>query len=214
MTCARAWGICGPDASGKSTLIRELVARGWTSLGAVHDHDPEPWERAAHTPGGYSKWWFEAVPYTELARMFQVSGCARLNGTPGGTHRVALDRGGLMHAAVCAATAAATGQRPLEGALNDCLEILGPILESEWDILLKLGDSPDESIRRALSRRADTWSQTYLEYQRQLWEALDLLEHRGAFIGVFDVSASSSREIAAQIDLMQKNRMVGASNGP
>lgn len=74
----------GPDNAGKTTHLRQLAAC-WGSfqfLGSVHEHDPEPWSRAARD--GYARWWFETSSTGELSRMLFASHLKRVpRGSPG-----------------------------------------------------------------------------------------------------------------------------------
>ncbi|MGX7759531.1 hypothetical protein ACWQ06_12850 [Streptomyces angustmyceticus] len=56
----------GPDNAGKTTQLVRLAERweGFQPLGAVHEHDPEPWARV--TAGDYARWWFETSTTVEL----------------------------------------------------------------------------------------------------------------------------------------------------
>lgn len=61
-----AVSLNGPDNVGKTTQLRRLAEHwsGFQPLGVVHEHDPEPWVRAA-----YATWWFETSTTLELTEM-------------------------------------------------------------------------------------------------------------------------------------------------
>lgn len=67
----------GSDNVGKTTQLRLLAQRcsGFQPLGAIHDHDPEPWARVA--AGDYAQWWFETSTTVELTAMLLASHAKR-----------------------------------------------------------------------------------------------------------------------------------------
>ncbi|MFF5128881.1 hypothetical protein ACFY41_18385 [Streptomyces syringium] len=92
-----------PDNVGKTTHLVRLAERwnGLQPLGAVHEHDPEPWARVA--AGDYARWWFETSTTVELTELLLAGHAKRAAARESGRTGL-LDRCLPMLLAVATAT--------------------------------------------------------------------------------------------------------------
>ncbi|MDX2697259.1 hypothetical protein PV416_28180 [Streptomyces ipomoeae] len=163
----------GPDNVGKTTQLRLLaqLRSGFQPLGAIHDHDPEPWERVA--AGDYGRWWFETSTTVELTGMLLAGHAKRAAAWQAG-RTVLLDRGLPRLLAVAAATCAVKEQLPLQQALDIVAGIAGAYPRPpETAVLLIPALDAQRSYAIASAREGRPWTGVYPAYQKTLHAVLD-----------------------------------------
>ncbi|MFI1097335.1 hypothetical protein [Streptomyces sp. NPDC020917] len=186
----------GPDNVGKTTQLRQLAGRwtGFQLLGAVHEHDPGPWERASEA-GDYATWWFEKSTTVELTSML-ISGHAKraTARTPGRTGL--LDRGLPMLMAVAAATSVVKEGLSAREALWTVREIAAPVpAPQETSVLLIPSLHPERSYAITSVREGRAWTGIYPRYQRVLHEILLRQAEEGTYALVVDCEDRSLDEV-------------------
>jgi hypothetical protein len=189
----------GPDNVGKTTQLRRLARRweGFQVLGAVHEHDPGPWEKAA--ADDYASWWFERSTTVELTTML-VNGHAKRAGArePGCTGL--LDRGLPMLMAVAAATSVVKESLSAREALWTVREIAGPIpAPPEVSVLLMPSLDPERSYAIASARESRPWTGIYPSYQKVLHEILLRQAEEGTYDLVVDCEHRNPMDVHKQI---------------
>ncbi|MFD6626344.1 hypothetical protein [Streptomyces diastaticus] len=107
----------GPDNTGKTTHLLRLASRWerFQPLGAVHEHDPEPWARVAR--GDYARWWFEKSTTVELTELLLAGHVKRAAARQSGRTGL-LDRGLPMLLAVATATCVVKDELAVGEAFN------------------------------------------------------------------------------------------------
>jgi hypothetical protein len=189
----------GPDNVGKTTQLRRLAGRweGFQALGAVHEHDPGPWERAA--VGGYASWWFERSTTVELATML-VSGHAKRAAARELNRIGLLDRGLPMLLAVAAATSVVKEGLSAREALWTVREIAASIpAPPETSVLLMPSLDPERSYAIASARERRLWTGIYPSYQKVLHEILLRQSDEGAYDLVVDCEHHDRADVHRQI---------------
>jgi hypothetical protein len=189
----------GPDNVGKTTQLRRLARRweGFQALGAVHEHDPEPWKRAA--ADDYASWWFEKATTVELTSML-VNGHAKRAAArePGRTGL--LDRGLPMLMAVSAATSVVKEALSAREALWTVREIAGPIpAPPEVSVLLMPSLDPERSYAITSAREGRPWTGVYPSYQKVLHEILLRQAEEGAYDLIVDCERLERADVQRQI---------------
>lgn len=195
----------GPDNVGKTTQLLRL-ARRWEwfhALGAVHEHDPGPWKRAA--ADDYANWWFDKATTVELTSML-VNGHTKRAAArePGRTGL--LDRGLPMLMAVSAATSVVKEGLSAREALWTVREIAGPVpVPYEVAVLLMPSLDPERSYAITSARESRPWTGIYPSYQKVLHEILLRQADEGAYDLVVDCEhrerADVQRRIVDGLDL-------------
>lgn len=164
--------INGPDNVGKTTQLQRLAARwdGFQVLGAVHEHDPEPWERAA--ADDYASWWFERSTSVELTTMLVSSHLKRAAARDAPSTGL-LDRGLPMLTAVAAATSIVKDGLSADEALRTVRQIAASFpTPRETSVLLLPSLDADRSYAITSVREARPWTGIYPDYQRYLHAVL------------------------------------------
>lgn len=189
----------GPDNAGKTTQLQRLATRweGFQMLGAVHEHDPRPWEKTA--AGDYATWWFETATTVELTTMLVAGHAKRITAREPG--RVGLlDRGLPMLLAVAAATCVVKDSLSVREALWTVHTVATPWPASpETSILLIPSLDPERSYAIASARESDPWTGIYPSYQRVLHEILLRQAEGGAYDLVVDCEHLDLSEIHQRI---------------
>ncbi|SDN09518.1 hypothetical protein SAMN05216259_102607 [Actinacidiphila guanduensis] len=189
----------GPDNVGKTTQLRRL-ARRWERfqmLGAVHEHDPGPWERAA--ADDYATWWFETSTTVELTSML-AGGHAKRAAAREPERTGLLDRGLPMLIAVAAATSVVKEGLSAREALWTVREIAGPISAlPETSVLLIPSLDPDRSYAITSARESRPWTGIYPAYQKVLHEILLRQAEEGAYDLVVDCEHHNRADVHERI---------------
>ncbi|CAG7643462.1 conserved hypothetical protein [Actinacidiphila bryophytorum] len=187
--------VNGPDNAGKTTQLKQLAARwdGFQMLGAVHEHDPEPWERVASDD--YASWWFEKSTTVELTAML-VKGHVRRAAARRPEHTGLLDRGLPMLTAVAAATSVVKDGLSTDEALRTIREITAPLpTPAETSVLLLPSLDPHRSYAITSDRENRPWTGIYPAYQRHLHAIL----RRQAEEGVYDLVVDCEHHDLAEV---------------
>lgn len=189
----------GPDNVGKTTQLRRLAERweGFQALGAVHEHDPEPWERAA--TGDYASWWFEKSTTVELATML-VRGHAKRAAAREPDRTGLLDRGLPMLIAVASATSVVKDGLSAREALWTVQEIAAAITAPpETSVLLMPSLNAERSYAITSTRERRPWTGIYPTYQKVLHEILLRQSDEGAYDLVVDCEHHDRADVHRQI---------------
>lgn len=189
----------GPDNTGKTTQLRQLAGR-WDRfqvLGAIHEHDPGPWKKAATRD--YARWWFEWSTTVELTSLLATGHAKRAEArAPGRTGL--LDRGLPMLMAVAAATCVVKEGLSGREALWTVREIAGPIPAlAETSVLLLPSLDPERSYAIASAREGRPWTGVYPTYQKVLHEILLRQAEEGAYDLVVDCEDRGIAEVHERI---------------
>lgn len=156
----------------KTTQLRRL-AEQWSSfqpLGAIHEHDPEPWARVAAED--YATWWFETSTTVELTGMLLTSHTRRATAREAGRTGL-LDRGLPMLLAVAAATCAVKDGLSVREALWTVFGIADSrTTPLETSILLLPSLDLERSYAITSARENRPWTGIYPAYQRRLHQVL------------------------------------------
>ncbi|WP_235001941.1 hypothetical protein [Actinacidiphila paucisporea] len=198
--------VNGPDNAGKTTQLQRLAER-WDTfqmLGAVHEHDPEPWERVA--ADDYASWWFEKSTTVELTTML-VSSHLKRAAARRAPRTGLLDRGLSMLTAVAAATSVVKDGLSADEALRTIRHITAPFpTHREASVLLLPSLDPDRSYAITSTRENRPWTGIYPAYQRHLHAILRHQAEEGIYDLVVDCEnhdvAEVHRQIVTGLDLL------------
>ncbi|MFB7761511.1 hypothetical protein ACWD33_05415 [Streptomyces xiamenensis] len=186
MTRADFVSLNGPDNVGKTTHLVRLAER-WGSfqpLGAVHEHDPEPWARVASAD--YARWWFETSTTVELTEML-LAGHARRAAARETGRTGLLDRGLPMLLAVAAATCVVKDGLTVSEAFKTVTGIAGArAATAETSILLLPSSDAERSYAITSAREGRPWTGIYPDYQKTLHAVLLRQVDHGVFTAVVD----------------------------
>ena len=198
--------VNGPDNAGKTTQLQRLASRwdGFQMLGAVHEHDPEPWERVA--ADDYASWWFEKSTTVELTTMLVGSHLKRAAARKPSRTGL-LDRGLPMLTAVAAATSVVRDNLSADEAFQTIREITAPFpAPRETSVLLLPSLDSDRSYAITNARENRPWTGIYPDYQRHLHAILRRQAEEGTYDLVVDCEhrdlAEVHRQIVAGLDLL------------
>ncbi|KMS74079.1 hypothetical protein ACM01_15755 [Streptomyces viridochromogenes] len=189
----------GPDNVGKTTQLRLLAQRcpGFQPLGAIHDHDPEPWARVA--AGDYAQWWFETSTTVELTEMLLVSHAKRTAAREEG-HTGLLDRGLPMLLAVATATCVVKDGLTVREAIETVAGIVGSrTFPPETSVLLFPSLDGERSYAITSSREGRAWTGVYPAYQRTLHAVLLQQADQGLYTAVVNCEDRSPDDIHAHV---------------
>jgi hypothetical protein len=189
----------GPDNAGKTAQLERLRARwdGFQTLGAVHEHDPEPWERAA--ADDYASWWFEKSTTVELTTML-VNGHLKRAAARRPSCTGLLDRGLPMLTAVAAATCVVKDRLSVDEALRTIRGITAPFpTPRETAVLLLPSFDPDRSYTITSARENRPWTGIYPAYQGYLYAVLRHQAEEGTYDLVLDCEDHDLFEVHDQI---------------
>ncbi|MEV6009172.1 hypothetical protein AB0M29_20450 [Streptomyces sp. NPDC051976] len=189
----------GPDNTGKTTQLRQLAGRwdGFQVLGAIHEHDPAPWKKAA--VHDYARWWFEWSTTVELTSLLAIGNAKRAEARKPGRTGL-LDRGLPMLMAVAAATCVVKEGLSGREALWTVREIAGPIpAPSETAVLLLPSLDPERSYATTSAREGRPWTGIYPRYQKVLHEILLRQAEEGAYDLVVDCEHLSIADVHERI---------------
>jgi hypothetical protein len=185
----------GPDNVGKTTHLVRLAERwdGCQLLGAVHEHDPEPWARVAGV--GYARWWFETSTTVELTEMLLAGHAKRAAAREAGRTGL-LDRGLPMLLAVAAATCVVKDGLTVGEALKTVTNIAGsPARESETSILLVPSFDAVRSYAITSAREGRPWTGIYPAYQKTLHAVLLHQADHGSYTAVVNCERRSLDQV-------------------
>lgn len=202
--------VNGPDNAGKTTQLERLAAcwNGFQALGAVHEHDPEPWERVA--ADDYASWWFEKSTTVELTTMLVSSHIKRVAARKPARTGL-LDRGLPMLTAVAAATSVVKDGLSMDEALRTIREITAPLpTPRETSVLLLPSFDQDRSYAITSARENRPWTGIYPAYQRHLHAILRRQAEEGTYDLVVDCEhrdlVEVHRQVVAGLDLPLPSR--------
>jgi hypothetical protein len=195
----------GPDNVGKTTQLRLLAQHrsGFQTLGAIHDHDPEPWERVA--AGDYAAWWFETSTTVELTEMLLAGHAKRAAAREAGRTGL-LDRGLPMLLAVAAATCVVKEGLPVQQAMDTVAGIAAAYPSwPETAVLLVPALDAERSYAITSAREGRPWTGVYPAYQKTLHAVLLQQAHHGAYAAVVNCEDRSPDDIHAEIAALLDN---------
>ncbi|MDX3280460.1 MULTISPECIES: hypothetical protein [Streptomyces] len=189
----------GPDNVGKTTQLRILAQHrsGFQPLGAIHDHDSEPWERVA--ADGYAAWWFETSTTVELTGMLLAGHAKRAAAREAGRTGL-LDRGLPMLLAVAAATCAVKDGLPVQQAMDTVAGIAAAYPHwPETAVLLVPALDAERSYAITSAREGRPWTGVYPTYQKTLHAVLLQQADHGAYAAVVNCEDRSPDDVHAEI---------------
>ncbi|MGW7641196.1 hypothetical protein [Streptomyces decoyicus] len=189
----------GPDNVGKTTQLMRLAERGsgFQPLGAVHEHDPEPWARVA--AGDYGRWWFETATTVELTEMLLAGHARRVAARDTGRTGL-LDRGLPMLLAVSAATCVVKDGLTVREAIRTVSAIAGSRTRPpEISVLLLPSLDAERSYAITSAREGRPWTGIYPAYQKTLHAVLLHQADRGRYTAVVDCEDRSLDEIHTDV---------------
>ncbi|MFG3525183.1 hypothetical protein ACGF8B_00395 [Streptomyces sp. NPDC047917] len=189
----------GPDNVGKTTHLVRLAGRwdGFQPLGAVHEHDPEPWSRVA--AGDYARWWFEMSTTVELTEMLLAGHAKRAAAREAGRTGL-LDRGLPMLLAVATATCVVKDGLTVGEAFKTVTGIAGSrVIASETAILLLPSLDAERSYVITRAREGRPWTGVYPAYQKTLHAVLLHQVDHGAYTAVVDCEGRSLDDVHADV---------------
>ncbi|MFJ4622293.1 hypothetical protein [Streptomyces sp. NPDC088812] len=195
----------GPDNVGKTTQLRLLAQQhsGFQPLGAIHDHDPEPWERVA--AGDYAAWWFETSTTVELTGMLLAGHAKRAAAREAGRTGL-LDRGLPMLLAVAAATCAVKEELPVQQAIDTVAGIAAAYPSwPETAVLLVPALDAERSYTITSAREGRPWTGVYPAYQKTLHAVLLQQAEHGAYAAVVNCEDRSPDDVHAEIAALLDN---------
>ncbi|MFE0689405.1 hypothetical protein ACWGNE_21170 [Streptomyces xiamenensis] len=202
----------GPDNVGKTTHLVRLAER-WNAfqpLGAVHEHDLEPWARVA--TGDYARWWFETSTTVELTEMLLAGHTKRAAARETGRTGL-LDRGLPMLLAVAAATCVVKDRLTVGEAFKTVTGIAGARAATpETSILLLPSFDAERSYAITGAREGRPWTGIYPEYQKTLHAVLLRQVDHGAFTAVVDCEGRSLDAVHSDVlDRLGLSRLIDGS---
>jgi hypothetical protein len=189
----------GPDNVGKTTQLRLLAQRrsGFQPLGAIHEHDPGPWEQVA--AGDYARWWFEMSTTAELTKMLLASHAKRAAAREAGRTGL-LDRGLSMLLAVASATCVVKDGLTVQQALDTVAGIAGSgDFPPETSVLLVPSLDAERSYAITSAREGRPWAGVYPAYQRTLHAVLLQQADRGLYTAVVNCEDRSFDDVHSQV---------------
>ncbi|WP_257981171.1 hypothetical protein [Streptomyces sp. CB02959] len=184
---------------GKTTHVRRLAEcrDGLQVLGAVHEHDPEPWARVA--AGDYARWWFETSTTAQLTRMLLASHAKRADAREPDRTGL-LDRGFPMLLAVSAATCAVKDGLSVGEALDTVAGLAGTAnVPAEVSILLLPSRDPDRSYAITSAREGRAWTGIYPSYQMTLHAVLRHQADHDVYTAVVECEDRSPNDVHAEV---------------
>ncbi|MFI1257517.1 hypothetical protein ACH4U6_27555 [Streptomyces netropsis] len=189
----------GPDNVGKTTHLVRLAERwnGLQPLGAVHEHDPEPWARVA--AGDYARWWFETSTTVELTELLLAGHAKRAAARESGRTGL-LDRGLSMLLAVATATCVVKDGLTVGEAFRTVAGIVRSRAEApETSILLLPSLDAQRSYAITNAREGRPWTGIYPVYQKTLHAVLLHQADHGVYTAVVDCEDRSLDEVHADV---------------
>ncbi|MCF3143518.1 hypothetical protein [Streptomyces platensis] len=189
----------GPDNVGKTTQLMRLAERwdGFQPLGAVHEHDPEPWARV--TADDYARWWFETSTTVELTEMLLAGHAKRAAARKAGSTGL-LDRGLPMLLAVATATCVVKDGLTVGEASKTVTGIAGSRAGApETSLLLLPSLDAERSYALTSAREGRPWTGIYPAYQKALHAVLLRQADHGTYTAVVDCEGRSVDEVHAQV---------------
>lgn len=189
----------GPDNVGKTTHLIRLAERwdGFQPLGAVHEHDPEPWARAA--AGDYARWWFETSTTVELTEMLLAGHAKRADAREAGRTGL-LDRGLPMLLAVATATCVVKDELTVGEAFKTVTDIAGSRAAApETSVLLLPSLDAERSYTITSAREGRPWTGIYPAYQTTLHAVLLHQADHGSYTAVVDCEDRSLDDVHADV---------------
>ncbi|MFB7936244.1 hypothetical protein [Streptomyces sp. NPDC056049] len=189
----------GPDNVGKTTQLVRLAERwdGFQPLGAVHEHDPEPWARAA--ADDYARWWFKTSTMVELTEMLLAGHAKRAAAREAGRTGL-LDRGLSMLLAVATATCVVKDRLTVGEAFKTVTGIAGSRATApEVSILLLPSLDAERSYAITSAREGRPWTGIYPAYQKALHAVLLHQAEHGAYTAVVDCEDRSLDEVHSDV---------------
>ncbi|MFG2565221.1 hypothetical protein ACGFR6_07235 [Streptomyces sp. NPDC048567] len=189
----------GPDNVGKTTHLDRLATRRhiFQSLGAVHEHDPEPWARVA--AGDYARWWFETSTTVELTEMLLVGHAKRAAAREPGRTGL-LDRGLPMLLAVATATCVVKDGLTVGEAFKTVTDIAGSrAAASETSVLLLASFDAERSYAITSAREGRPWTGIYPDYQKTLHAVLLHQAGHGTYTAVVDCENRSLDDVHSDL---------------
>ncbi|MFD7529365.1 hypothetical protein ACFV8E_17480 [Streptomyces sp. NPDC059849] len=189
----------GPDNVGKTTHLVRLAERwdGFQPLGAVHEHDPEPWARVA--AGDYARWWFETSTTVELTEMLLAGHAKRAAAREAGRTGL-LDRGLPMLLAVATATCVVKDGLTVGEAFKTVTDIAGSRATApETSILLLPSLDTELSYAITSAREGRPWTGIYPAYQKTLHAVLLHQADHGSYTAVVDCEDRSLNDVHANL---------------
>ena len=187
----------GADNVGETTQL-ELLPSHYTvsKVGGLHDSDKKIGEM--HRRGLLQDWWWESSNEEFTCSIFGALGRRHWDSVAS-EHSVitVFDRGVAMFEAVVVAVIAI---KSADHDLNKARTVLNTILEKNHlqvpkerlSILLRHGDSLEESLRITMSREGDPGDERYRLYQLLLQSELERQERSGVYQHIIKVGATSS----------------------
>ncbi|MFD8009901.1 hypothetical protein [Streptomyces sp. NPDC058955] len=189
----------GPDNVGKTSHLVRLAERwhGFQSLGAVHEHDPEPWARVA--AGDYARWWFETSTTVELTEMLLAGHAKRAAAREAGRTGL-LDRGVSMLLAVATATCVVKDGLTVGEAFKTVTGIAGSRATApEISILLLPSLDAERSYAITSAREGRPWTGIYPAYQKTLHAVLLHQADHGSYTAVVDCEDHSLDDVHSDV---------------
>ncbi|MFD4371081.1 hypothetical protein [Streptomyces sp. NPDC058486] len=189
----------GPDNAGKTTHLVRLAERwhGLQPLGAVHEHDPEPWEWVA--AGDYARWWFETSTTVELTEMLLAGHAKRAAAREAGRTGL-LDRGLPMLLAVATATCVVKDGLTVGEASKTVTGIAGSrAAMPETSVLLLPSFDAERSYAITSAREGRPWTGIYPAYQKTLHTVLLHQADHGSYTAVVDCEDRSLDDIHGHV---------------
>ncbi|MGW3558048.1 hypothetical protein ACWDNT_11860 [Streptomyces sp. NPDC000963] len=189
----------GPDNVGKTTHLVRLAARwdGFQPLGAVHEHDPEPWARVA--ADDYARWWFETSTTVELTEMLLAGHAKRAVAREAGRMGL-LDRGLPMLLAVATATCVVKDGLSAAEAFKTVMCIAGSRAAApETSILLLPSLDAERSYALTSAREGRPWTGIYPAYQKTLHAVLLHQADHGTYTAIVDCEDRSLDDVHADV---------------
>jgi hypothetical protein len=189
----------GPDNVGKTTHLVRLAERWdrFQMLGAVHEHDPEPWARVA--ADDYAQWWFETSTTVELTEMLLAGHAKRAAAREAGRTGL-LDRGLPMLLAVATATCVVKDGLTVGEASKTVTGIAGSQAGApETSILLLPSLDAERSYTITSAREGRPWTGIYPAYQKTLHAVLLHQADHGVYTAVVDCEDRSLDAVHADV---------------
>ncbi|MBO7939158.1 hypothetical protein ACGFZG_19340 [Streptomyces antibioticus] len=189
----------GPDNVGKTTHLARLAERwdGFQPMGAVHEHDPEPWARVA--ADDYARWWFERSTTVELTEMLLAGHAKRAAAREVGRTGL-LDRGLPMLLAVAIATCVVKDGLTAGEAFKTVTGIAGSRAAApETSVLLLPSLDAERSYAVTSAREGRPWTGIYPAYQKTLHAVLLHQADHGSYTAVVDCEDRSLDDVHADV---------------
>lgn len=189
----------GPDNVGKTTQLMRLAKHwsGFQPLGAVHEHDPEPWTRVA--AGNYGLWWFETSTTVELTEML-LAGHTKRAAAREAMRTGLLDRGLPMLLAVATATCVVKDGLTVREAIRTVSAIAGSrTTVPETSVLLLPSLDAERSYAITSAREGRPWTGIYPDYQKTLHAVLLHQADRGTYTAVVDCEDRSPDDVHTDV---------------